>query len=347
MRKSILSIVTCFLISITSCVESNKYTSPTFKTEVECNLKILKDDLLTTLPYDIVVCGDYVAVLALNNGKWIQLYDKKTGILSGSYINQGNGPGEFTSASSLDYDEQTNELSLFDIQSGKFSTFSFDALDSVKVNYKTDYYTDKWEFVPFNVFKLDDNKLLINGQVPLLSEKPQVRLHKTSGADILSQYNKFPEIESSDMLPAFIHQSAVVSPNKKNLAMATLFGGILETFELNSDIKLINAHYFSPPSLDIVNGVIRHNNTTIWGFADLEAGDNYVYSIYIGDKNIDNINNVSIFDWQGDALCKVSIPNMIHRICVDTDESTLYAIGLSHDGGFNLVSLDLSQLELN
>lgn len=347
MKKSILSIVTCFLISATSCVVPNKYASPAFKKEVESDLKILKDDLLTTLPYDIVVCGDYVAVLALNNGKWIQLYDKETGVFSGSYINQGNGPGEFAVASKLNYDEQTKELSVFDLQSGKFSTFSFNGSDTEKVNYKIDYNTSKWDFIPFNVFKLNDNDLLINGQVPLMSEKPQVRLHKTSGADILSQYNKFPEIESPDMLSAFVHQSATVSPNKTKFAMGTLFGGILETFELNSAIKPIKMSYFSPPNLDIVNGVMRHNTNTVWGFADLEAGDNYVYSVYIGDKDINNIKNVSIFDWKGNAVCKVNLPNMIHRLCVDVQESTLYAVGLSQDGGFNLVSLDLSQLELD
>ena len=69
----------------------------------------MSDELLISYPLDMAVSEDYIFILALADNAWLQVYDKTTGQLLGSFVTRGQGPGEATTANMCYYNAREKE----------------------------------------------------------------------------------------------------------------------------------------------------------------------------------------------------------------------------------------------
>ena len=94
--------------------------------------------------------------------------------------------------------------------------------------------------------------------------------------------------------------------------------------------------------MQYLSGTIQNTEETVWGFSALCATDERIYSVFIGDKNPNLFNNLSVFDWDGRELIKYNTDCLVLRICASTQEpNKLYGIAFSETHEFYLVSFSL------
>ena len=153
-----------------------------------------------------------------------------------------------------------------------------------------------------------------------------------------ADYNDFP-IDTPEERSVWLSPAIAVSPDCKKMVVGTLYGGVLELFDLSKGIELKAIRKFYPPVVQYLSGTIQNTKETVWGFSALCATDEKVYSVFIGDKNPNLFNNLSVFDWDGRELIKYNTDCLILRICASIREpNKLYGIAFSKTREFYLVS---------
>lgn len=110
------------------------------------------------------------------------------------------------------------------------------------------------------------------------------RFQLFSKGNIEAEYNRFP-VSETEKNPVFITASVSVSPDKRKMAVGTLFGGILEFFQLSDDINISSTRYFYSPEVNFSGGSLLPTDQTVYGFSALCATDALLYSVLIADKD--------------------------------------------------------------
>ena len=126
------------------------------------------------------------------------------------------------------------------------------------------------------------------------------------------------------------------------MAVGTLFGGILEFFQLSDDINISSTRYFYSPEVNFSGGSLLPTDQTVYGFSALCATDALLYSVMIADKDPNQFNKICTVDCKGNEIAKYQTDCLVFNLCAsDTDTNRLYAIAISQEKGFYLVSFDL------
>lgn len=337
MWKKLLLYV-CLITILCSCQKQHSaYAPPTFPEVKNIHAHRLSDELLISYPLDMAVSEDYIFILALVDNTWLQVYDKSTGQLLGSFVRRGQGPGEVTTANMCYYDAREKNISVYDESSMKLLTYQFDKED------------DNWgtliEEQPFynlgatvrRVWGLRDDKFLVDGQLGTKSDQ-QKRFQMLADAEVVADYSDFP-IDTPEERAVWSSPAIAVSPDCKKMVVGTLYGGVLELFDLSKGIELKAIRKFYPPVVQYLSGTIQSTGETVWGFSALCATDEKIYSVFIGDKNPNLFNNLSVFDWDGRELIKYNTDCLILRICASIREpNKLYGIAFSKTREFYLLS---------
>ena len=85
-----LSLYVCLITILCSCQKQRSaYAPPTFPEVKKIHAHRLSDELLISYPLDMAVSEDYIFILALADNAWLQVYDKTTGQLLGSFEQEG------------------------------------------------------------------------------------------------------------------------------------------------------------------------------------------------------------------------------------------------------------------
>ena len=128
------------------------------------------------------------------------------------------------------------------------------------------------------------------------------------------------------------------------MACTIYYGAVLETFEISESINLIQEKLFYPIVLkDKGNGMFAHTDETIQGFLDICTSDEYIFTVLCGTKELNaGVNNISVFNWNGDPVIRFETDINIYRICYNKDDNLIYALARIEDGEFILVKFDIS-----
>lgn len=106
-----LSLYVCLITILCSCQKQRSaYAPPTFPEVKKIHAHRLSDELLISYPLDMAVSEDYIFILALADNAWLQVYDKTTGQLLGSFVTRGQGPGEATTANMCYYNARERKF---------------------------------------------------------------------------------------------------------------------------------------------------------------------------------------------------------------------------------------------
>ena len=65
---------------------------------------------------------------------------------------------------------------------------------------------------------------------------------------------------------------------------------------------------FYPPAIETMGGVVLDTPETVFGFPSLCSTD---------EKNPDDFNNISVFDWKGNEVATYETDCNVLRICCD------------------------------
>lgn len=334
-----LLICICLSMALFSCT-SNKsdqtYAPPVFSVTKELKSNQLSDGMLISYPFDMFVTGDYVFVLALADNTWLQVFQKTTGKHVGGLIGRGQGPGEIINATTLSYDEVNRMLFVFDEAAKKLLSYQLNNDADNLISYIEEKAFNALDGVVRRAWPMYNESFLVDVQP---GEQKRFQLYSDNKAT--NEYNQFP-VDLEEQRFSFMSATVALSPDREKMVVGTLYGGILEIFNLSEKIELTKVRKFYRPEVQYQGGALRRTDETIWGFSTLCATRKHIYGVLIGDKNPNLFNNISVFDWDGDEVAKYNTDCLVLRICASEQEpDKLYGIAFSADKEFYLVSFSL------
>ena len=326
------NITACLITLLLLSCETNRkqFTPPDFKKNESLKYEVLQDTLIISYPYDMVSFDNYIVIFALMEGKWLQVYDKQTGEHLGGYVGRGQGPGEIIAATYLFYNSKERILTIFENNTQENYTYKINEnLDElIKFESKKNFSRGRENRVQ-NIFKIDDNHYLLDSRNFVNHNNTQRFSLETEVGDKISEYNDFAT--SSKLKDGFwaycMQQSISISPNKQKMACVTFYGGVLETFEIDNSINLIQEKLFYPI---FMNGQ-KYTEKTVFGFVDICTSDEYIYTVLIGNKDLTTHNNISVFDWNGEPVVRYATDVNILRICYNENDNSIYAIAIDDE----------------
>ena len=141
----------------------------------------------------------------------------------------------------------------------------------------------------------------------------------------------------------FLSQSlwAVRSDGKK-MVQATILDSIMQIDNVyKSSIEPVVERYFHQPIYSVPKGQIEPLPETIYGFACLQATDQYIYATLHGVSNPTVYpSTIYRFDWEGNLVKRFLTDQQIVCFTVDEQANQLYAVVLGADKEQKLVRLE-------
>ena len=169
-------------------------------------------------------------------------------------------------------------------------------------------------------------------------------------------YNFLPE-DSKKSRSQFT-ESCTVSPDGHRFAIVYRLGGIMEIYSIRPHkLKLKHIYSFieSPDSL-YSTYIDSYDKDDIFGFGDIYASDNRIYSVFDGEINrliymeesmlgdpqqYPAYSNIAVFDWKGTPLELIRTGTRIENIHVDERDHRLYALYYDDNGDLRIGTLNL------
>lgn len=345
MKLNLLTSIFCCITLLPTACTSNKeiYKEPDFPIEKQLVSKTITpaDSLLIQYAYGLYADEEDLYVLTLKDKQWLHVYDKQSGKQVASGIPYGQGPGEITSGVTLSFNSQEQTFDIYDERLRKLFTYRYDKQTHDFSFIDSRSFTSQQGIVR-RAWTLDEHLVLTDAQQGHAdTRKTRFQLYRNDS--LVSHYDIFPTTDEQ-VYPAFVLNSVTsLSPDRKKLATATLFGGILETFNLDhANITPLSTRYFYPPHIQFEGGSIHPTPETIYGFSTICASNERVYAVLIGEKDPNRFNKICVFDWKGQEIAQYHTDCLVFSLSIcPSEKNKLYAIAFSREEGFYLVSFDL------
>lgn len=171
-----------------------------------------------------------------------------------------------------------------------------------------------------------------------LHGKPFLSLAK--GKELVTtrdEYPLLPEVEdweAKKRMYFMMSSLMATSPKGDKAVLATNMGAIMQFFEIeNSSIQPTTLRLIIKPTFDFQKGMVGFSPETIFGFAQLQATDKYLYATLYGEKNPSMFpKKLLVFDWTGNLANTYSCEQQICAFTVDEKEQNLYIVTKGDDG---------------
>ena len=88
----------------------------------------------------------------------------------------------------------------------------------------------------------------------------------------------------------------------------------------------------------MMDGGVRPDADMVYGFASLCSTEDNIYAIWVGDKNPNALNSITVFDWSGTEIARYQTNHLVFMMAIDENEpEKLYALVYDEEKGFSLV----------
>ena len=340
MRSTLLIGVFLLIFSCSPTVEL-KYAQPSFPIIEEIKNQRLSDNLMIRLAIDLFVDEEYIYVLALSDKKWLQIYDKNSGKYVGSAIHRGRGKGEINMPYSMNYDEKTKKLQIYDGVTSKLFYYQLTNKANGFLTYiKSESFLE--EGTIWNMWHLSNERYLINGQK---IESGVKRFQLLDSDKETAFYNNFPIEKEVDKIAFISNTRTTISSDKSKMATTTLFGGVLEIFDISNGIKRNVIRNFYPPEMKFNRSGKRvSSNETTFGFISIKATNKLIYtaSCFKNHTLSSRFDKISIFDWNGEEVAQYHSDCQIDRLYIRNDEpNRVYAVACTENTELYLTSFTI------
>lgn len=327
------------IISLCSCgsKESQTYCLPDFKINSEAKKEIVVQELLVQFPYDICADNNNIYLLAEDEGKWLHVYDIKNGGNKASFVSKGQGPQELAFGYSMQIDSNNDHISIYDCSQQKVGIYE---LTPDTCAYDSNFSFADYSSVLDNVYSISNNVFFISGETNIKGER-KCRFQIVRNGKVDSSYGHYPiEDKYKSIFTAGLSTS--ISPSRKRMCASTLYGGVLEFFDIEREISHRKTNLIFEPK-GIFNGYgFEPNEQTIYGFSDIYATDEKVYAVMIGSKDPNANSVITTWDWNGNPIGHYRTSDIVCKICVNQNNE-LYAVIYNKETGYQIVKYDLNE----
>lgn len=313
--------------------------SLSFSEELELKSEVIVpgDSLMVQYPYGFHLDEKYLYVLAQSEGYWIQVRDKITGTLICRGARVGQGPGEVVFGRAMDYNKTDDTLDIFDTSQHKIVTYRFDEATATLTVVGEQSFSDFAGAIR-RVWRLPEGRWLVSGQ---LSDRQTGRYILYDGQNYLDTFDD--TVTDFDHLTDMLIETSsniALSPDGKRMAVGTIYGGILEIFSIGESIQRPVVQRFFEPHVKVVNGNLQSEENNIFGFSDIQASEEGICAVMIGDTDPNKFDTICAFDWEGRAEKKYHADCLVFKLADSfSSEGALYAIAYSVEDGFYIVRL--------
>lgn len=330
-----------------SCVkrEETTYNPPIFPTHTHLKVTDLNHDYLFRYAYRTVVYDSLLIVATLDERHYICIFNRYTGELITEFGKKGNGPTELITPTEYSIDKAKGILYVNDY--GKQGILCYD-LNKIG--------TDKMSFIDRIKYKhkfRQKNNILFLKDSLFISSDDSCHFIIADSHTIRQEINS--EIPDEEKFPmqkdwnVFMNDYAchAASPDGTKYVVGSMFGGIMETFEMtNGQMKHSATKLFYKPLFMRKGHVYRDVKNTIGGFSYIAVTDSYIYATVHGTVNPQCMpTQIWKLDWHGnpiecfhcngfpiDCFTIVEDENIIYAICTDQDgEQYIAKMEFEHD----------------
>lgn len=332
-RFVFLSIVLC--CAACSSDKGPRYAAPEFARERSAQFELLTGELLMKNILDIWEYKSNLVVLGFENGRFLHVFDKRSGKKILETISLGRGPKEIGSLLNARLDRQ-GVLTLIDGQQQKKMSFQLDSLlaHSFAAISEQPYENPSWSRA---VIPLRDRQLVFRNIGDAAEDTTGVvrfELRDKAGKS-MARSNDFPIADAAMRFMVYNEARVSVSPDERKLAVGTVWGAILETFSLEHGIEPLATRYFVEPNFN-VGAAPGISENTVSGFADVYADDDRIYASYDGVRKVLEFskipaeerplqfNRIVVFDWEGNGIEQIVTDYNVRALCAGED-GTIYA----------------------
>ena len=325
-----------FAIIVNSCKEKNNIRYD-FSDSRELN------SFLTSIesrdigaPVMMELFENYLLLVEPKLNQFVSVFDLRNGKLINQFVHKGQGENELLSVSSIQI--QDSSLILYDrILKAIYSANILECISQNReiILKKTKLTYDKLIIAPFNVSKIENDKYITMGiinesQFALLSTNPE------KAVSFFENYPNDPDVSKSNyVINAFAYQGKItITPDKKNLVWASLFGHNLKFFQNKDDVmeKIKEYNYAYPKyrinnSNDTYDGVIFSRDKMNM-ILDIKTTSKFCYLlVYENRENNDyelKSNIIYIYDLFGNAVCRLILDKYVSMITVDATDDFIF-----------------------
>lgn len=308
--------------------EASAYDFPQIDTLVDYETILIEQPFIQ--PRAITVTDSLLTVYDSYNNHLINIFSLKTGKLINKYVSIGRGPGEVVHPSSIEYDHSSKTATIYNDNNNLLLKFPIQAdsnkrVESTSVNIPIMY--------GFKVQHIRDSLFLT------LSSEPQHMYQLISGKKVVNKFFFFPG-DTTQFTPskAYAYQGYFVSNhNKTKFLYAGFMSDLTEIYNFNGETmsKISSRSSYVPTYEDVSTNdsrsvVFSRDNRS--GFTAVALGDTRIYLLHSGRSRISHpdtyysANEVYVLDWDGHLIRKLILNINVKSICINEDESKLYAI---------------------
>ena len=334
-----LVLLSCFLILVatTGCNQKEEkviHSDLVFPVDKEVELEMIIDDpIMPAVVSDIDLYNGKLVLSYRMNDRHIHFFDAESGEELGSSINIGQGPGEMIYLNKFSLDRKTGTFTAYDWIAYQLFSGNIDSL----FNGASPSPVNEDFGSAYSVFPLPQGYFYY--QPPYNADKERRYFLKKRDGEVV-KYEGYPYDDFQLLVNIASSYKVGFFKDGTKMVAATCPGLIMEFFDLRNGIEKTQTRYFrkiflrndDSPDFDRSGGIF-----------DLYCTDNFIYGTFL-DPNDSRINNIVIFDWEGNPMKIFRTKyKALHNICVDDEERFLYVIGEDNDGIYFLAKLDLTK----
>lgn len=332
MRRYIIILFTLLLMG---CKGNTGRGLAGFRIEKEVSIHKVGEPLVSGVPVDLCVEGNYLFVLAYTPDKWLHIYDRNTGQKILDAINVGRGPGEAVSIVSMDYCRDEHTLYLYDAALRKTLVIVLDG-ESANASFIQEV-QHPMEGVIRNCHVLSGHRFFYEGYLPEYGKETRFTL--SNGEMVLDAYSDYPGINNEDDQIAFILGVSKADYSSGRFVSGTTFGAVLECFDVSgTEIKPIATRILDLPEMDLSGRAIKMKEGKKYGFSTICLTKELIYTCYLDNRDPTVFKTIASFDWRGREHTLYKMDQNILRLCPgDNGDGIFYGISSSSEMEFSLV----------
>ena len=334
MRSQFIIILSFCIIG---CSQGAKYHDAIYKETRRAAISQIGAPLELGVPVDLCQEGNFIFVLAYTPDSWLHIYDKNTGKKVSDCLLVGRGCGEGLNLVSMDYYPDKRILYIFDMVLRKTLAYQLDGEKGVA---RFDHEIQHPDGVIRKCHHLSGGRFLYEGY--LIGDAKNTRFTLSDGSSAIDTYAQYPGITTEEDQYAFILGRCKLEPSTGRFVSGTLFGAVLECFNLASDtIHPIGVRLLDPPIMDMSGQTIQAKPGTKYGFSTFCFANNLIYAIYLDGLDANEFKTIASFDWNGREKIKYCTDQNILHLCPGERINEFYAITSSPEMEFSLSKINL------
>jgi hypothetical protein len=320
MKKStvLLSTVVLHLLFAT-CTNDKKL--PVFEKEEIASFSPVPNSPFMGLPVGVIPFNDQLIISDFQMDTMITVFDLRDNKVTAQVAPKGLGPNE--SQPPLTIFMLNDTLFAYEMTQFKLSYYTFE--DGIEINEKKNLLFR----TPTQVFKLTaidkDHYLAFGtfdkGRYAILNEK----------GEVVSEFGEYPnflagEKDRPNDAKAMFH-GVLFASNKKVKKVAASSPYVLDIIDLSNEIHVSKRVFLAPYDYTFSSGNVlwaKKTKDTPPGAIGVTVTENFIYVLV---AKTTKTKEIWVFDWEGNAVKKVTIHGNI-RMITAVDDSLLYAIAL-------------------